>query len=200
LFSLIVLAGGKSRRLGHNKLQEDIGGKSLIVRVIDTLVMLGGDIIVVTGAIPDANWGLDPKKVKMVVDILPDAGALGGIYTGLLASETFDNLVIAGDMPFLNTALLRYLIDIVGGFDAVVPRLEGYIEPLHAVYTRRCLPHIKEGIQNGQRDIRSFFPFIRVRYVEGDEIDRYDPRHLSFFNINNEWDLEKAREIVKNCG
>jgi molybdopterin-guanine dinucleotide biosynthesis protein A len=140
------------------------------------------------------------KMVKIVADLLPGAGVLGGIYTGLTASDSCYNLVVAGDMPFLNPALLRYQLEIVGGFDVVVPRLGWFIEPLHAVYTQDCLPYIKEEIESGRRNIRSFFSRVKVKYVESEEINRFDPRHLSFFNINNEEDLKNAREMVKKIG
>jgi molybdopterin-guanine dinucleotide biosynthesis protein A len=100
-------------------------------------------------------------------------------------------------MPFLNTILLDYLISTAGDYDAVVPRLSGFIEPLHSVYARSCIGPIKEEMSSGSRNIRSFFSRVNVKYVESDEVDRFDPGRLSFFNINSENDLAKAREIAK---
>jgi molybdopterin-guanine dinucleotide biosynthesis protein A len=200
LFSSIALAGGKSLRLGRNKLREQVGGRALLSRVIDTLGALDGDIIIVAGAGQDLTLFPAGQRVKIVADIYPGGGVLGGIYTGLTASDSFHNLVVACDMPFLNTALLRYLIEAAESYDAVVPRLNGFIEPLHAVYAKSCLPHIKTEIESGRRDIRSFFSRVKVRYVESEEIDRFDPQRLSLFNINTEDDLKKAREIAEQPG
>ena len=200
MFNTIVLAGGKALRLGRNKLLEKVGSRPLLSRVIDTLSELESDIIIVAGAGQDLAAFPVGDKFKVIADTYPGGGALGGIYTGLTASDSFHNLVVAGDMPFLNTALLRYLIGAAGSYDAVVPRLNGFIEPLHAVYAKSCELYIKAEIETGRRDIRSFFSRVKVRYVDDEEIDRFDVSHISFFNINTRDDLKKAREIVGQNG
>lgn len=192
----IVLAGGKALRLGRDKLFENIGGKNLISRVLNTLTLLHGDIIVVTGAGKSLKNRITEPCVKAVTDIFPESGVLGGIYTGLAASDSVHSLVVAGDMPFLNLALLRYILDQSDNFDAVIPRIGNFIEPLHAVYSRRCMPYIKAEMDKGSRNIRSFFPSVKIKYIEKAEIDRFDPGHLSFFNINTEDDLIEARKIA----
>jgi len=197
LFSLIALAGGKALRLGRNKLLEKVGGKTLLSRVLDTLRSLEGDIIIVTGAKQPLPPGSTGPRVTVVTDVFPDGGPLGGIYTGLAASDSFHNLVVACDMPFLNLPSLEYMLKNSDGFDVVIPRLNGFIEPLHAVYSRNCLPYIEREIESGRRNIRSFFPLVKVRYIESEEIDRFDPEGLSFFNINTEDDLKKARDLAK---
>jgi molybdopterin-guanine dinucleotide biosynthesis protein A len=101
-------------------------------------------------------------------------------------------------MPFLNPDLLQYLVTEAPGFDVVMPRIDGEIEPLHAVYSRDCLPAIQEQIERNQLQIRVFLEQVRVRYVELAEIDRFDPRHLSFFNVNTPEDLTKAQETAAN--
>lgn len=200
MFNTIVLAGGKGSRLGRNKLLEQVGGRPLLSRVIDTLRELEGDIIIVAGAGQGISLFPVGDGIKVVADIYPGGGVLGGIYTGLTASDSFHNLVVAGDMPFLNTTLLRYLIGEVESYDVVVPRINGFIEPLHAVYAKSCELYIKAEIETGQRDIRGFFSRVKVRFVESEEIDRFDPRHLSLFNINTEEDLQKARDIAGQTG
>lgn len=195
MFSSIVLAGGKALRLGRDKLQEEVDGKTLLARVLGTLSSLAGDVIIVAGVGQPLPTGSAGSKVKIVTDVFPDGGPLGGIYTGLAASDSFHNLVVAGDMPFLNLPLLRYLLENAGDFDVVIPRLNSFIEPLHAVYSQRCLPYIKREIESGRRNIRSFFPLVKVRYIERQEIVRFDPECLSFFNINNEDDLKRAWKL-----
>ncbi|MBE0416066.1 MAG: molybdenum cofactor guanylyltransferase [Dehalococcoidia bacterium] len=188
----IVLAGGKSLRLGRDKALEEIGRQSLIERVIERLSPLGNEIVVVTSSsdhLPDFN-------MRRVYDIYPGKGPIGGIYSGLKAAPSFHSLVVACDMPFLNIALLRYLIELSPGFDVVIPRVEGKVEPLHAVYSKNCLAPIEALLYEGKLRIADFFPEVRVRYVEEDEIEKFDPEHLSFFNINSEADLECARSLL----
>ena len=135
--------------------------------------------------------------MRIVTDIYPGKGSLGGLYTGLTASNSFYNLVVACDMPFLNQALLCYMVQLSVGFDAVVPRLGSMVEPLHAVYSRGCLATVERLLKQDNLKVRDILPLIRVRYVETEEIDMFDPEHLSIFNINTEADLEKARELAK---
>jgi molybdenum cofactor guanylyltransferase len=189
----IVLAGGKSSRLGRDKALEKIGGKYLIERVLHSLSRLGDDILVVTAA-PNQLAGLNVEKV---IDTYPRTGAKVGLCTGINASLSFYSLVVACDMPFLNIDLLRYLLDSASGFDAVIPRIGDKIEPLHAVYSKNCIPVLEEQINKDKLKISDLFSEINVRYVEAGDIERYDPQHLSLFNINSEADLKRAKAIIE---
>jgi molybdopterin-guanine dinucleotide biosynthesis protein A len=90
------------------------------------------------------------------------------------------------------------MIQFSPGFDAVVPRLGNMTEPLHAVYSKDCLVSIRSLLKRDVLSVLELFPLVRVRYVEAEEIKRFDPKHLSFFNINTEADLNRARELTKN--
>jgi len=195
--SCIVLAGGKSLRLGYDKVLETVGNKSLLQRVISRVSLLSSDIIIVAAREETALQSIDYPKLKIVTDIYPGKGPLGGIYTGLATSTLFYNLVVASDMPFLNQTLLRYMIQLSTNFDIVVPRVGDLVEPLHAVYTKSCLAPIEQMIKQDKLSVNKLFSLVRVRYVEAEEIERFDPKHLSFFNINTEADLEKARELAQ---
>ena len=191
----IVLAGGKGLRLGRYKALEKIGDRTLLERVIDSLTLLDGEIIVVIRQgqpTPPMPTGV----TRVVVDIYPDKSALGGIYTGLVASSSLYNLVVACDMPLLNLSLLRYLIQLVPDFDAVIPRIGGSVEALHAVYSKNCLTPIRNQIEQGNLKVSDLPSQMRVRFVEEEEIDRFDSEHLSFFNINTEADLERAKALL----
>jgi molybdopterin-guanine dinucleotide biosynthesis protein A len=192
----IVLAGGKGLRLGRDKATETINGQSLIKRVVTSLGFLDGDIIIVSGS-DKASLGLDGYPgLRVVTDAYPGKGPLVGIYSGLMASESAYNMVVACDMPFLNRELLACLLQERAGYDVVLPRLGNMVEPLHAVYSRACLPTIEEMFRRGQYGVHQLFELVKVRYVEADEIDRFDPRHLSFFNVNTEANLAAARELA----
>jgi molybdopterin-guanine dinucleotide biosynthesis protein A len=192
----IVLAGGKGLRLGRDKVNETVGTDSLLQRVLSQLTPFNRDIIIVTAAgksLPQVNGC---QGARVVTDIYPGKGALGGIYTGLAESSSPYNLVVACDMPFLNQALLRYMMGLSAGFDLVVPRLGELVEPLHAVYSKSCLVSIERLLKKGNLGIMALFDLVKVRYVEAGEISRFDPEHLSFFNINTEADLAKARQMA----
>jgi molybdenum cofactor guanylyltransferase len=192
----IILAGGRSLRLGHDKVLEKIGNKSLLERVVSHIDSFSKNIIIVTAHertfAPLAKY----PKVKTVSDIFPGQGSLGGIYTGLVESRSFYNLVVAADMPFLNEPLLRYMIERADGYDFVLPRVDGLFEPLHAIYSRNCIAPIKSILEQGKKVIIELFNYVKVRYIETEEVERFDPKHLSFFNINTREDLELAREIA----
>ena len=194
--SCIILAGGKSLRLGHDKITEKVGNTTLLGKVISRIDSLSKDIVIVTAEERDFTKFTDNPKVKTVSDIFPGRGSLGGIYTGLVKSESFYNLVIAADMPFLNGGLLAYMTEVADGFDFIIPRIGTFFEPLHSIYSKNCISPIETMIKKNRRVIIELFDFVKVRYVEAEEIDRFDPEHLSFFNINTIEDLELARKIT----
>ena len=195
--SCIVLAGGKGLRLGRSKILETIDNTSLLQRALSNLSFLDSDIIIVNATKQPLPHFIGYPKQRIVADTYPEKGPLGGIYTGLMTSDSFYNLVVASDMPFLNQALLRHMIQLSNGFDLVVPRLGNMVEPLHAVYSKGCLAPIERMLKQGNLSVNQLFTLVRVRYVEAEEIDRFDPEHLSFFNINTEADLETARELAR---
>ncbi len=194
----VVLAGGKGLRLGRrNKALATIDGESLLQRVVSSLSFLNSDIIVVIAKGQQLPELADYPKLRIVTDAYVAKGPLVGIYSGLLASDSFYNLVVACDMPFLNRKLIGYMLEISAGFDLVIPRLGDMVEPLHAVYSRNCLGAIEKLLDSGNLKTGSLLNRVRVRYVEAGEIDRFDPEHLSFFNINTEAELRRAEELAK---
>ncbi len=193
----IVLAGGKSSRLGRVKPLERINGHSLIERTIDCLFPLSHTVFVVTSQEQFDIIEAARLKGRVIVDLYPRKGALGGIYTGLASAESFYSLVVGCDMPFLNMDLLRYLVDLAPDFDAVVPRIDGMYEPLHAVYSKDCLVFISELMAQGKLEISKLFDLVNTRYVDKEEIARFDPHFCSFFNVNTLDNLRKAKEIIK---
>jgi molybdopterin-guanine dinucleotide biosynthesis protein A len=191
----IILAGGKSSRLGQNKALQVIEGKSLIQWVVDRLAILSTEIIIATAhgeAIPCSST----VRIKTIADIYPGKGPLVGIYSGLIASSSPRTIVVGCDTPFLSVSLLEYMTQICPIFDIVVPQIENKLEPLCAVYSKNCLAPIQELLGRDERQIRRLFDMVEVKYVEEDEINRFDPRHLSFFNINGQTDLDKARKLA----
>jgi len=191
----IILAGGKSSRLGKSKALQIIKGKSLIQWVVDRLGILSTEIILVTAhgeAIPCSS----AVRIKTVADVYPGKGPLVGIYSGLIASSSSRAIVVGCDTPFLSAGLLEYLTQICSTFDVIVPRIKRKVEPLCAVYSKNCLAPIQELLEQNELGISKLFSMVKVKYVEEDEINNFDPEHLSFFNINSKDDLKRARKLV----
>lgn len=185
----IILAGGKSRRLGTDKAIVRLGTTRLVDIAVETLGSLVDSIVVVTNS-PQLFEGL---PARLTTDLHPGAGPLGGILSGLLQLEYEHSLVVACDMPFLNPNLIKYMMQRVANYDVVMPRLNGYVEPLHAIYSRRCIEPIQRLLAADDYRIIHFMHEVSVRHVESEEIDAFDPTHLSFFNINTPDDLARAR-------
>ena len=183
-------------RLGRDKTVETVGNISLLERVVFCLSLFNSDIIIVAATKQSLPQFIGYPRLRIVVDSYPGKGPLGGVYTGLVASNSLYNLVVACDMPFLNQALLRYMIQLCNDFDVVIPRLGNMVEPLHAVYSKSCLAPIENLLKQDNLKITDLFTLVKVRYVEAEEIDRFDPKHLSFFNINTMADLKTAQELA----
>ena len=183
--------------MGHKKALERINHQSLIERTIDRLSTVSQAILIVTSQEQFSLISSARLKGKVIVDLYPGKAALGGVYTGLASADTPHSLVVGCDMPFLNSALLRYLVGVARDFDLVVPEIDGMTEPLHAVYSRRCLTSIEHLLNQGRLAISQLFGLVKTRYVGKDEIAKFDPEHLSFFNINTQHDLAKARALIE---
>lgn len=187
-----ILAGGLSRRMGVDKAFLPVAGRPMIEWVLRRLEGMGAENLIVTIS-PHRFQSLG---ARIVTDVLPGYGSLGGLYTALYYA-TFDRVLVVGcDMPFLSRELLRYQILLSSDFDIVVPRIGHFFEPLHAVYSKRCTELIFPKMQAGEQRIFSFYPEARVRYVERAEIEMFDPQHLSFINFNTPEDLDKLEDLV----
>jgi len=191
----IVLCGGKERRFGRSKAQALVGDRTVMDRILSVLELVSGEIIAVTAPDkPDVPVG---GRAKIVTDLFPGGGPLGGIYSGLLHAASPLAVVVACDMPFLSGALLIRMLGMADGFDAVVPRVgRTMVEPLHAVYAKSCLAEMGERLNSGHLSIALFLERIHVRYMSKEEYLPLDPRMLSFFNINYPEDFERANRIA----
>ena len=191
----IILAGGKSLRLGRNKSLEIIGGIPLIERVIKRLTPITSRLILVTAR--DSVSLTAITSLEVVTDIYPGKGPLGGIYTGLCASRTIPNIVVGCGMPFLNTELLEHMAKLLPSFDAIVPRWpNGQKEPLHAVYSISCLPTMKKHLESNRHSIIHVLREMHVLHLNKRGFSSFDPEFLSFFNINDEIDVDLANKIA----
>ena len=192
----VVLAGGLSRRLGRDKAVEVFDREPLVHRVIGRLSELVDEVVVVANNSERAGALPLPDGVKTAVDIYPDTGSLGGIFTGVSFVESEWSIVVACDMPFLNMDLFTHMLTLCPDQDVVVPVLDGRPEPTHAIYSKSCLEHIETRLRVNDLKITRFFDDVRVQYVLQETIDLYDPRRISFFNVNTPTDLACALSLL----
>jgi len=191
--SAIILAGGRGGRLGRDKATLMLGDKTLLQRSLCLVRPLSDDPIVVIRRDQD----VPPVGARTVRDVAPYDGVLAGLAAGLLAARHPWSMVVACDMPFVVRAVFDYMLTLTGGYDVVVPSLEVGLEPLHALYHRRCLPAVERGLAAGHRRVVSFYPEVRVRLVPPSDLLRHDSERRSFFNINTMADLERARGMLR---
>jgi molybdopterin-guanine dinucleotide biosynthesis protein A len=187
-----ILAGGQSRRMGSDKAALRIQGEPLLQRTVRLLASITTDVAIIG---PPERAALAPG-VPIFPDRWPQQGPLGGIATALQALAGEAVLVVGCDMPFLHAGLLCYLIALAPEYDAVVVRSDGEAHPLHAVYQRRCLPTLEEQLQAGNLRVQQFLARLVVRFVEGEELDRFDPQHLSTFNANTPEEWARALRLL----
>ena len=194
----ILLAGGKSRRLGRDKALENLGGERIIDRVISRVAQCCSELIVV-GDRPERSLELNlPEEIMFVHDTFEDSGSLGGLYTGLSKSSSDWSLVVACDMPFLSVDLLNDMKNkaLSSQSHVFVPIIDGRFQPTHALYNRKCLPYIERNIQEGRLKMVGYFDEIEVQTIEFSSTNLEGEVARSFFNLNTEEDLKKARQWV----
>ena len=196
-FSGILLAGGRSRRMGGgNKALLPIGGRSIVERVSDVLREIFPRTIVVTDSPEDFEF----LGFPMFGDLIPGCGSLGGLYTGLKLCDRDYGFLVACDMPFLNREVISYMLQRAQDYDVVIPKVSGLLEPLHAIYSRRCLPYIEELLVEEDLRILHLFQEVTTLEIPEDDLKVFDPRLLFIMNVNTPDDLRKAQELVKDAG
>jgi molybdopterin-guanine dinucleotide biosynthesis protein A len=186
----VILAGGESRRYGKNKALVEIDGIPLIGKVVSVMQRVFHHVVLITNT-PDEYTSL---KLPMYEDLIKGLGPLGGIFTALMTIGNEAGFFVACDMPSLNRELIHHMVKVSDDFDAVVPRIQGNVEALHALYTKRCLPAIRRLVDDRVYQIFRFFPEISVRYVDDNEIRCFDPELRSFFNVNRPQELGRIND------
>jgi len=200
----LILAGGRSRRMGQDKVWMELAGMPLVERVVRRILPVATEVLFSANGVAQFEElaGNLPVPARVVADLYPHAGPLAGLHAGLSAARNDLLLALAGDMPFVNQALIETMIGLAAGYDAVLPEVpsrrtgEVFREPLHALYRRSCLPAIDAKLAHGERQVVSFLPDVRVRLVSPEEILRLDPDFRSFFNINSPDDWLEAQRML----
>lgn len=195
-----VLAGGAASRFeGRPKGLERVGGKRILDYVVANLREATGELpLLVANAAEAETWY---PGLKVVRDVLPQRGSLGGLYTAITAGQE-PVLVVAWDMPFVPVPLLRALIEGLNRYDVFLPESGGKrgLEPLCGVYGPACGPAIRERLE--QEDYRAigFHDAVRVGRLALEEVSRHGDPALLFYNVNTALELAEAEAMWQRRG
>jgi molybdopterin-guanine dinucleotide biosynthesis protein A len=190
----VLLAGGKSRRMGEDKRHLAVGEQTLLERGLEVLQSIFREVLVVI-AQDSPPLRIDARVVR---DLVPDCGSLGGLYTGLTQAMTPYIFVAACDMPFLNQTVIAQFTNRRATADIVIAKLDDRLHPMHALYSKRCLPVLEQMIRARQLKIQEIVSqsSLRVRYVTEADLLTIDHSGHSFYNVNTMADLEAARSLL----
>jgi molybdopterin-guanine dinucleotide biosynthesis protein A len=191
MLTVAIQAGGQSTRMGEDKALKSFLGRPLIQRVVDRMMPIADEIIVTTNHPDDYTF----LNLRLVPDLKPGRGSLGGLYTALFSARHPVVAVVACDMPFASPSLFeaahRLLVEEKA--DVVIPKTDEGYEPIHAIYRRAaCIPAIEFAIDAGQWKVIAWFPQVKVRTLTPEEIRLYDPSGLAFWNLNTPEEFAEA--------
>jgi molybdenum cofactor guanylyltransferase len=199
--SAAVLAGGRSSRMGTDKALLRVGGRTLLERVIEVLQTTSDEVHIIGDRPEYHGFG-----VKVVADLHPGTGPLGGIATAIATASCEQVLVVACDMPFLSADLIRAMAMVPRDYDVLVPvtaaersqQGDGQtFEALHAIYSKSCLPAIQESLNRREYRAVGFFHKVRVKQLEESWLRRFDPELRSLMNTNDAEELGNARDLER---
>lgn len=188
----IILAGGKSLRMGQDKGLMILNNKPLITYAIEALEPLVTEILIVANSSDYDQFGY-----RIVNDLIPESGPLGGLVTGLTHSKSALNVVLSCDTPFISSDLLSFLISKAEDYEAIVPLYEGYVQPLVGIYDKVCLPQLRAMMDSGQLKMRRAVEQLNSREVVIDDSLGFYSERL-FKNINTPEALEEAGSLFNN--
>ena len=196
--TILLLAGGQSSRMGVNKALLKIGRVVNIQRVANVFKKVTENILVVTNSPEDYHF----LELPFIPDIYIGQGPLGGLHAGMSSSETELQVLSACDMPFVNDQAVNEMLSCYEpGFDAIIPEINGRLQPLFAVYHKRCLPVLTECLEKKELKMKLFLEKIRVKVIKETDFSLYheDPERfrLLFFNMNSMEDYEEAKHIYQ---
>ncbi|MEH7390121.1 molybdenum cofactor guanylyltransferase [Bacillus sp. JJ1503] len=189
----IIMAGGRSSRMGTNKALLPIGGKTVIERIVQELSKIVSDLVIVTNTFEDYQF----LGLPMVQDHWKDMGPLAGIHAGLSASSTEKNLIVACDMPFISSQVGDILLTFLDDYQVAVPDVSDQLHPLFAAYRKDTLGEVQQSLQNQELRIRQFFKHTKTKYVTEACLQKhhYHYQEQHFFNMNHRDDFERALKM-----
>jgi molybdopterin-guanine dinucleotide biosynthesis protein A len=195
----VLLAGGKSRRMGEDKRYLLVGERTLLERSLELLQSVFDQVVIV---IAQDSPSLEGVRSPVIRDLIPDCGSLGGLYTGLKQASTEHVFVVACDMPFVNPLVIRYFVNLRVHADIVMAKLSNGLHPMHAVYGKACVPVLERmiAVRNLKVQDLASQSALRVHFVTATDLAPIDPTARSFHNVNTPADLKAARASAAQSG
>ncbi len=178
--SIAILAGGQSSRMGRDKSFVELMGKPLIAHVIERVRQLSLPMMIIANQ-PESYQAFG---LPVFTDVLPNRSSLAGLYSAIYHSPSDYTLCVACDMPFLNPALLTYMIGLSTGYDAIVPIIGDHPQGLHAIYRKACLAPMLQHLEQNHLRIRDLYVLINTCRVDEDTLRQHDSNLDSFINVN----------------
>jgi molybdopterin-guanine dinucleotide biosynthesis protein A len=178
---------------GEPKALMEVGGRRIIERVADVLGQVTDDLLLVTNTPDLYAW----MGLRMVPDVFPQGGSLGGIYSGLAAAPGEAAFTVACDMPFLHPELVRLVVERAPSGDVVIPRVGEQLETMHACYSKRCLTAMEERLRAGRFKIVGFFDRVSVVEIDEAELRAHRDPSVAFMNVNTPEELARACELAR---
>jgi molybdenum cofactor guanylyltransferase len=192
----IVLAGGRSSRMGRPKALLDFGGVPLLSRTVIEVKRRFDQIVVVTAPVSEALPRIEISGLKLVHDETAFAGPLDALRRGLDALDREVAFACSCDLPLLNAEVAASLVTMLDGFDAVVPEVGGKLQPLHAVYRKQCASAIQALEARGEKRLSAIADAVNAKRIGEGELRKIDPALRSFFNVNTPEDYRKALKMA----
>ncbi|MEE8131392.1 MAG: molybdenum cofactor guanylyltransferase [Vicinamibacterales bacterium] len=188
-----ILAGGRARRLGgRSKALLPIGDQRIIDHQIAVLRTVADELAIVA-ADTDRYGALG---VPVWVDLIPDSGPLGGIYTALVNATSSHTLIVASDMPFVTASFLKYLVRVGQNVDVAIPRTTDGHQPLCACYAGTCVSVVRRHIESGALKVTDLLSELKVHEIGPAELQPFDPDDRLFFNVNTPDDYDRCVKLM----
>ena len=195
MLTVVIQAGGQSSRMGEDKALKPFLGRPLIQRVIESLTPISDEMIVTTNR--PAEYGF--LNLRLIPDLKPGRGALGGLYTAIASASHPFVAVAACDMPFASKNFFEsaYRLIVKEDADVVIAKTDEGYEPFHALYRREaCLPAIEAAIDADQWKVIAWFPQVKVKILSPGEVKAFDPSGLCFWNLNTHEEFVEAEKML----
>lgn len=193
-YSAIILAGGRSSRMGRPKAELPFALGTMLDYVVSEMMRVFDELVVAVATPRRYAW--EGIGVRVIVDRVPDPGPAPALEQALREIRFDRAFLCSCDVPFVNGDLARKLCEMLGDYDALIPHVDGRLQTLHAVYRKECAKTLATMRRNGEQRLREIVNFAKVRIVPEEEIRALDPEMLSFFNVNMPEDYQRALKLM----
>lgn len=193
-YSAIILAGGQSARMGRPKAELQFGNGTMLDHIVAEMMRVFDEVLVAVA--PPRRFGWETDRARTIADAESYRGPVSALEPVLREIEFERAFVCSCDVPFVNGDLARMLCDMLGDDDVLIPRVEGKLQMLHAVYRKKCAKVLTKMLTAGEHRLHEIVNFAKVRIVSEDQIRALDPELLSFFNVNTPEDYQRALQLM----